>query len=118
MWRGEILKANALRNPVVVKVEHICDWPHVPMQADADRVESADCIALISEFVDGQSLKRFAAAYSDEITVSFIVQWLETMFNLLVEMKLRGVAHGDLHAGNILVEDRNYSGPNCGVSVG
>jgi hypothetical protein len=114
MWRGEILKANALRNPVVVKVEHICDWPHVPMQADADRVESADCIALISEFVDGQSLKRFAAAYADEITVSFIVQWLETMFNLLVEMKLRGVAHGDLHAGNILVEDQssyNVMGP-------
>ncbi|MDD2710839.1 MAG: hypothetical protein PHV34_22895 [Verrucomicrobiae bacterium] len=114
IWRAEILKANALRNPVVVKVEHICDWPNVPMRADAEKVELADCIALISEFVDGQSLKNFAADYPDEITVSFIVHWLETMLNLLYEMKVRGVAHGDFHAGNILVEDQssyNVIGP-------
>src|ERR1043165_9886044 len=114
MWRAEILKANALRNPTVVKVEHICDWPNVPMQASAENPEVVNCIALISEFVYGQSLKRFAACYPDEITVSFIVLWLETMLNLVFEMKQRGVSHGDLHAGNILVEDQssyNVMGP-------
>src|SRR5712692_7146607 len=60
-WRAEILKANALRNPIVVKVEHICDWPNVPMEGDAKKNEIIDCIALISEFVDGQCLKSFAA---------------------------------------------------------
>jgi hypothetical protein len=113
-WRAEILKANALRNPTVVKVEHICNWPDVPMQSDARNLEMVNCVALISEFVYGQSLKRFAADYPDEITVPFTVLWLETMLNLLFEMKQRGVTHGDLHAGNILVEDQsayNVMGP-------
>ena len=114
MWRAEILKANALRNPIVVKVEHISDWPNVAKQGDVEKLEVVDCIALISEFVDGQCLKSFAAEYPDEITVSFIVQWLSTMLNLFFEMKQRGVNHGDLHAGNILVEDQssyNVMGP-------
>ena len=113
-WRAEILKANALRNPIVVKVEYICDWPNVPMQGDEKKLEMIDCIALISEFVDGQCLKSFTTNYPDEITVSFIVQWLTTMLNLLFEMKQRSVNHGDLHAGNILVEDQssyNVMGP-------
>jgi hypothetical protein len=114
IWRAEILKANALRNPIVVKVEHICDWPNVPMHGVAENGEVINCIALISEFVDGQSLKRFVADYPDEITVSFIVQWLSTILNLFFEMKQRGISHGDLHAGNILVEDQssyNVMGP-------
>ena len=120
IWRAEILKANALRNPIVVKVEHICEWSNVQMQAGAEEPEAVSCIALISEFVDGLSLKRFAADYPDEITVSFIVQWLVAMLNLFFEMKQRGVCHGDLHAGNILVEDQssyNLMGPHFAFRV-
>ena len=84
-----------------------CDWLNVPIRGDARNLEVINCIALISEFVYGQSLKRFAADYPDEITVPFTVFWLETMLNLLFEMKQRGVGHGDLHAGNILVEDQS-----------
>src|ERR1017187_4147479 len=40
LWRAEILKANAIRNPIVVKVEHICEWPNVPMQGDAKEPET------------------------------------------------------------------------------
>ncbi|MCX6872624.1 MAG: protein kinase [Verrucomicrobia bacterium] len=107
IWRAEILKANALRNPVVVKVEHICKWPQVPMHSAEGSVELIDCVALISEFVEGPSLKRFAADHSDEITVPFVVQWLGTMLNLFFEMQQRKITHGDLHAGNILVEDQS-----------
>lgn len=114
IWRSEIFKANALRNSTVVKIDHICEWPHVLLRSAGTGAEYVDCIALISEFVEGQSLKRFAAEFPDEITVSFIVHWLTTMLNLLFEMKLRGVSHGDLHSGNILVEDQssyNVMGP-------
>ncbi len=114
IWRAEIFKANVLRNSTAVKIHHICEWSRVPVQATGAEAEQIDCIALISDFVYGQSLKRFAADYPDEITVSFIVLWLETMLNLLFEMKQRGVTHGDLHAGNILVEDQssyNVMGP-------
>ena len=58
IWREEILKANALRNPIVVKVEHICDWPNVSTKAGSGNPEVVNCIALISEYVYGCSLKR------------------------------------------------------------
>src|ERR1035438_1616580 len=59
IWRAEILKANKLRNQTVVKVDHLCNWPGVPMQAGPENREIVACIALISEFVYGKSLKRF-----------------------------------------------------------
>ena len=120
IWRAEILKANALRNPVVVKVENICEWSGVPMQGNRAKNETINCIALISEFVDGECLKNFAVNYPDEITVPFIVQWLSTMLNLLFEMQQRSVNHGDLHSGNILVEDQssyNAIGPRFAFRV-
>jgi hypothetical protein len=106
-WRAEILKANALRNSTVVKVEQICEWRGVPMKPELLDPERIDCIALISEFVDGQSLRDFIKDNRKEVTVSFIVHWLETMLNLFFEMKQQNVKHSDLHAGNILVEDRS-----------
>ncbi len=72
-----------------------------------DESAKIDCVVLLSEFVEGICLKKFIAAYPDEITVTFIRHWLSTMLNLFNEMKLRGVPHGDLHVGNILVEDRS-----------
>ena len=104
-WRAEVHKANALRNSTVVKVDDICDWLDVPMQPDVEDTERIDCIALISEFVEGQSLRNFIKKDPKEVTVSFIVLWLKTMLNLFFEMKQKSVKHGDLHAGNILVED-------------
>ncbi|HXF39416.1 MAG TPA: protein kinase [Blastocatellia bacterium] len=105
-WRAEVLKPNALRSPVVVRFDYIGTW-----HDDSDGVDS---VVLISEFVDGPNLSKFIKTCADEITVSFVVDWLATMLNLFNEMKLRGVRHGDLHAGNILVEDRssyNLLGP-------
>ena len=74
IWRAEVLKANALRNPIVVKVDDIREWLDVPMQHNTKDVERIDCIALISEFVDGKSLRDFIKKYPEEIIVSFIVQ--------------------------------------------
>lgn len=107
IWRAEVHKANALRNLTVVKVEDIQDWPDVPMPSDVGDTERVDCIVLISEFVNGQSLCDFVKKNSKEITITFIVSWLETMLNLFFEMKQKSVKHGDLHAGNIMVEDRS-----------
>ena len=82
----------------MVKFEDIREWK------DADA--GIDCVVLISEFVEGKCLRNFIKQCLDDISMPFILQWLGTMLNLFNEMKLRGVTHGDLHAGNILVEDR------------
>ena len=99
IWRAEVHKADALRNPTVVRFEDIGEWK--------DSSAEIDCVVLISEFVEGECLRRFASKAQGEVTVPFVVRWLATMLNLLNEMRLRGVTHGDLHAGNILVEDRS-----------
>jgi energy-coupling factor transporter ATP-binding protein EcfA2 len=98
-WRAEVHKADALRNPMVVKFEHICEWQ--------DSASGIDCVVFVSEFVDGKCLRKFIATNPDEMTVAFIVSCLESMLNLLFEMQQRGIRHGDLHSGNILVEDRS-----------
>ena len=71
-----------------------------------DEISSIDCVVLISEFVEGSSLRTFIKESADEITVGLVVNWLRAMLNLFNEMELRSVKHGDLHAGNIIVEDR------------
>lgn len=99
IWRSEILKANSLRSSIVVKVDDIREW--------VDTDAGIDCVVLISEFVDGPSLRTFIKDNPEQVTVPFIVDWLKTMLNLFNEMEARNVKHGDIHTGNILVEDRS-----------
>ena len=99
LWRAEVHKADALRSPVVVKFEDVKEW--------RDAGAGIDCVVLISEFVEGPCLREFLSKSPDVITVPLIMNWLGTMLNLFNEMALREVTHGDLHTGNILVEDRS-----------
>ena len=99
LWRAEVHKADALRNPTVVKFEDILEW--------RDPEAGVDCVVLLSEFVEGECLRKFVKKATGEVTVPFIGQWLSEMLDLFYEMGQRNVTHGDLHAGNILVEDRS-----------
>ncbi len=98
-WRAEVHKADALQSKTVVKFEDIKEW-----KAEADQI---DCVVLISEFVEGQNLRLFINSKRAEVSISFVMLWLETMLNVFNEMKLRNISHGDIHWGNILVEDRS-----------
>lgn len=99
LWRAEVQKANVLRNSTAVKFEDIQEWQ--------DTAAGIDCVVLIAEFVDGQSLHKFMKDHRELINVPFIVHWLKTMLNLFYEMEMRDVKHGDIHTKNILVEDRS-----------
>ena len=106
LWREEVKKADVLRNSSVVKFEAIEEW--------TDDKLNIDCVVLIAEFVEGPCLKKFINGNARLVDVPFIIHWLETMLNLFYEMERQDVKHGDLHLGNILVEDRssyNLMGP-------
>jgi serine/threonine protein kinase len=95
LWQAEVHKADVLTNSIVVKFEYVQEW--------RDLKAGIDCVVLISEFVEGLSLRQFISQHPDLITVALIVDWLTSMLNLFNEMKVKNVTHGDLHAGNILV---------------
>ena len=98
-WKAEVLKANSLTNTTVVKFEQVEEW--------IDEVAGVDCIVLISEFIEGSDLKDFIVKNKGQIVVAFIMNFLATTLNLFNEMRLRDVTHGDLHTGNMLVQDKS-----------
>jgi energy-coupling factor transporter ATP-binding protein EcfA2 len=99
LWRSEVLKADRLRSPYVVKFLAVEDWK--------DQINDVDCVVLISEWVEGMALREFLRATGGNVTVAFTVHFLTCMFDFFHDMALQGVDHGDFHSGNILVADRS-----------
>lgn len=91
-WKVEAQKANVLIHPSVVKCVQIVDARPVN-----------DYVILKYEFVDGKSLREFVAKSREQVTVPFIQAFLSEMLDLFFEMRGRGIQHGDLHEGNVLV---------------
>ena len=110
-WRAEVEKANRLQSEVVVRFVDLKEWRDVE--------NNIDCIVLISDFVSGLNLRDFIANNHHEITVPFVVQFLETILELFNEMAALKITHGDFHTGNVLVEDRSYAlrGPHYAFRV-
>ena len=100
-WKSEFQKANSLTTPTPVRFIDVATWQ--------DDVEEIDCIVLCSEFIQGQTLERFVKNHQDDVTIPFVLRFLRTMFDFFYDMKQRRVTHGDLHARNVLVEDRRTS---------
>jgi serine/threonine protein kinase len=98
VWRGEVQKANKLRTTTVVRFFDITEW--------LDPANDIDCVVLISEYVEGQTLRKFIAGKKkDEISIPFVTAFLQSMLEFFNDMATQNVVHGDLHAGNVLVAD-------------
>ena len=98
-WKDEILKANALETPIVVRVFDISVW--------TDATAGVNCVVLLSPFIRGVNLGRYISANRRHVTVPFVVQFLQEMLAFMYDMERHNVTHGDIKADNILVEDRS-----------
>lgn len=100
-WRAEIEKANSLRSDTVVKFSDFHEW----------RVPEAgiDCIVLVADFIEGVSLRDFLRRHRTDVSIPFILLFLETVLDLFNEMLQKAMSHGDFHEGNILVEERSFT---------
>ena len=100
-WRAEVEKPNRLQSEVVVRFVDFKEW--------TDSASNIDCVILISDFVSGANLRDFIAKNRRDITLPFVVQFLEAVLELFNEMAALKMMHGDFHAGNVLVENRTYA---------
>ena len=85
-WRAEVLKANRLQAPAAVKFFEIGEW------RDGDN--SIDCVVLISDYVEGKTLRSFIASNKDEVTVTFATGFLKSMLDFFFDMISKGVVEG------------------------
>lgn len=96
-WIEEPLKANSLTHPSVVKCSNVLEW--------IDAESEIDCVVLCYDFIRGVSLRDYVKNHKNNITISFIESYLKTILELMLEMQLKLIEHGDLHSGNVIVED-------------
>lgn len=92
-WQREIHAANSVQSNRVVKIFGM------------GSIDDAH-IYLLQDYVKGESLKDYIKK-SKTIEIPFIVDFIKTMLSFLHQLKPQ--THGDLHAGNILVEDQSSS---------
>ena len=100
-WKEEYQKANLLRSRLVVKFFSVNEWK--------DTEHSIDCVMLLSDYIPGKTLRNYIRQNTNNISIDFIVNFLREMFDLFHEMKGRDFQHGDLHDGNVIVEDQSSS---------
>lgn len=111
-WKQEFQKANRLiSSQVVVRFFSFGEWQ--------DKNHDIDCFILLSDYIPGKNLKEYIHHNKNSVSVNFITDLLKAMFDLFNEMNKRPFQHGDLHSGNILVEDRSTSlmGPDYAFRV-
>ena len=96
----EARKANSLENSCVVRCVDVLPWK--------DEALGRTFVVFVCQYISGWSLKQFIKQNRHDIDVAFVENFLTTMFSLLFELDQRGIEHGDLHAGNVLVSRSKY----------
>jgi len=100
-WQAEITNANQVASTRVVKVFGMGEW----------KLPTCDCVYLLSDLVSGTSVREHLE--KNRVTLGFVEQLSFELLDFLRELNLANLKHGDLHSGNVLVEDRTeaLSGP-------
>jgi serine/threonine protein kinase len=97
-WQEEFRKANRVNSSRVVKCHDSGEWSF----------NGVNYVYLLSELVHGEALRAYEKRVRT-VDVGFIETFLKEMLDFLRELQDLRMQHGDLHAGNILVEDRSAS---------
>jgi serine/threonine protein kinase len=107
-WQSEITNANQVPSSRVVKIFAMGYW----------ETPTGVCVYLLADLVQGESLRQFLRNRK-EVDFSFAESLLQELLDFLNELKSRGLVHGDLHSGNVLVEDRSsaLTGPPYGIRI-
>lgn len=93
-WKAEITKANLVASSRVVKIFHSGTWG----------MPAGEFVYLLCDYVNGVTLREFFK--KAPVDIGFVETLILELLDFLRELEQAKLQHGDLHAGNILVEDR------------
>ena len=100
LYLAEAKKANSLESNCVVRCIDVRPWK--------DGILDRTFVVFICQYISGSSLAKFITTNRADISIAFVERFLNTIFSLLYELDERGMAHGDLHSGNVLVSRSRY----------
>lgn len=75
-----------------------CDADIISLQVEEKNIK---VVCFVEEWIDGQTLEEFI--HKNEITPSFIVNYVKGMCNILNILKTLNLRHDDLHFGNVMI---------------
>lgn len=106
-WQEEILKANRVKSDRVVRI----------FESDRWTTPEFEVVFMLSEFVQGKTLRDMIDC--KELDLGFVIGVVCDLLDFLRELRDQQIQHGDLHAKNIIIEDRSSSlvGPPFRVRV-
>jgi len=61
------------------------------------------CVYFIEEWVDGDTLDHFIENSAEEINPAFFLQYVKGITQALAALEAHGLAHDDLHTGNVML---------------
>lgn len=101
-YLDEAKRANRLDHESVVRYIEVVDY--------VDHISNTPCVVFVCNYVDGPNLNDFlgSAVHRSTVDLAFVNSFLESTLGLLFELQGRGLEHGDLHAGNILIVRSQY----------
>jgi serine/threonine protein kinase len=94
-WREELRRPNQLRSVGIVHCIEATVW------------DEFACVLICSDYVPGRSLKQHLLDHRHKLSLIFVERFLRFILPILKELRDKRLTHGDLHTGNILVEDRS-----------
>ena len=97
-WKNEIRKVTDLRLTAgIVRFHSYVD------ESKAINVDGESYIWIMWDLIPGTSLREFITEAS--ITIPMLLSVVESVLRVLHACSVAGVQHGDLHAGNVLIQD-------------
>jgi hypothetical protein len=108
-WQTEIKKNVRLRQVPNVVPFHMFD--------SALDHNSRPFTYVLFDFIDGWNLRDYCKEHGSEITLAFVETLTRTILRVLHACRVVGFSHGDLHAGNILVQRPDARLPGSPITL-
>lgn len=101
-WKEEVRKAASLRTAHSSHIVQVHDYGEYVVTKENTEEKYP---FIVSEFIDGITLEDFLSKNRNNISQEFILQFINDICEAIAAMRFKELEHGDLHEGNIMLEN-------------